>query len=147
MFTPEEIEVFEKQIIHKRDYKRFLCIKLQVIDRKTQAAIAQELGFHERHVQRIQGACREEGLQACLTHYKGGNNRLLSNEEEAQVLESCEFTDTENIQQKLEAKVGKPISRQTVYNVLERQAWKLKVPRPVHPKGDEERKSLFKKST
>ena len=53
---------FEKTFTDKKTYRRFLCIKLKIIDSKTQAEIAQHTGFGFRHVQRIQAQVQKYGL-------------------------------------------------------------------------------------
>ena len=54
MITQEDVLAFEKTFTDKKTYRRFLCIKLKIIDGKTQAQIDQHTGYAVRHVQRIQ---------------------------------------------------------------------------------------------
>ena len=82
MLTPEDILTFEKTFTDKKTYRRFLCIKLNIIDGNTQAEIAQHTGFGVRHVQRIQAQVHRQGL-AILQPKRGviRSPRLLPTEE------------------------------------------------------------------
>ena len=62
MLTQEDVLAFEKTFTDKKTYRRFLCIKLKIINGKTQAEIAQHTGFGFRHVQRIQAQVQQHGL-------------------------------------------------------------------------------------
>ena len=48
MITPEDLLAFEKTFTDKKTYRRFLCIKLQIVDSKKQAEIAQHTGYSLR---------------------------------------------------------------------------------------------------
>ena len=54
MTTKEDVLAFEKTFTDKKTYRRFLCIKLKIVEGLTQAEIAQHTGFGIRHVQLIQ---------------------------------------------------------------------------------------------
>ena len=103
MLTPEDVLTFEKTVTDKKTYRRFLCIKLKIIDGKTQA----EISLLDQHKGKV-------GIY--------------------------------DLQQALNALVGRSVIFQTVYNLLNRHDWKAKVPRPVHSKHNEEAQTCVKKT-
>lgn len=148
MITQEDVLAFEKTFTDKKTYRRFLCIKLKIIDGKTQAQIAQHTGFGFRHVQRIQAQVQQHGLHS-LYPKKGivRNSLLPSKQAEIDLLQRHKGkVGIYDLHQALNALVGRPVIFQTVYNLLNRHGWKAKVPRPVHPNHNEEAQTLFKKT-
>lgn len=143
----EALRELEKEIKGKRAYKRFLCIWLKESENKTAKEIAGQVGYHWRHVQRIQADVKEKGLEAIYPSFKGGNRQLLTDEEELEVLNAHQgCTTAQPIIEAISQKVGRPVISQTVYALLERHGWKAKRPRPQHPKADAKEQTLFKKT-
>ena len=149
MITPEDVLAFEKTFTDKKTYRRFLCIKLKIIDGKTQAEIAQHTGFGFRHVQRIQAQVQHYGLH--ILYPKKGilRNSLLPNKQaEIDLLQRHKGkVGIYDLQQALNELVGRRVGFQSVYRLLNRNDWKAKVPRPVHPNHNEEAQTLFKKTS
>jgi transposase len=149
MLTPEDILAFEKTFTDKKTYRRFLCIKLKIIDGKTQAEIAQHTGYGFRHVQRIQAQVQQHGLH--ILHPKRGilRNSLLPNKQaEIDLLQRHKGkVGIYDLHQALNTLVGRSVPVQSVYNLFKRHSWKLKVPRPVHPNHNEAAQILFKKTS
>jgi transposase len=149
MLTPEDVLTFEKTFTDKKTYRRFLCIKLNIIEGKTQAEIAQQTGFCVRHVQRIQAQVHDQGL--AIIQPKWGvirSPRLLPTEEaERRLLQKHKGkVGIYELHEDLNAQVGREVSVQAVYKLLKRHGWKPKVPRPMHPNHNEEAQILFKKT-
>ena len=149
-----ELEAFEKQVTDKATYCRVQCVLLRA-KQWSADQIAKATGYGRRHVERIQGAYFKEGLNAFerKKREKGGNQRLLPSQEVA-LFESLEAEASEGdlvtvsrIHEKFEEVTGKPCSRSGVYHLIHRNGWSKKQPRPRHPKGCEEAKTLFKKPT
>ena len=147
-----ELEAFEKQVTEKATYCRLQCVLLRA-KHWSPEQIAEVTGYNQRHVQRIQGAYFKEGVSAFerKKREKGGNQRLSPSQEVA-MLQSLEAEASEGelvtvsrIHKKFEEVTGKPCSRSGVYHLVHRNGWSKKQPRPRHPKGCEEAKTLFKK--
>ncbi len=142
----DELNRFEKEIQDKRTYKRFLCVKLQRINGLPAREIAQQTGYNQRHVQRIQALARDHGLHALLPAKRTGNHRLLPLEQEKTILEGCQQSVTvAPIVAAFSQTLGRPVSDKTIYGLLKRHDWKAKRPRPRHPKADAEAQAFFKK--
>lgn len=141
-----ELEAFGKTIKDKRTYRRYLCIWLKEAEGKTAQEIAEQVGYHWRHVQRVQQAVRLQGINSLLPQYCGGNSRLLSKETEQEILNSVEGAVTVHpIVEAFSKAVGRELKDKTVYAILKRHGWKAKRPRPQHPKASPEAQQLFKK--
>jgi transposase len=146
MITPKDVLAFEKTVADKKTYRRFLCIKLKIIDGKTQAEIAQHKGFGFRHVQRIQAQVQQQGLNDCYAKPQQGNHRHLSSWQEQAILQAVKGTaSVEPIRQALEQAIGRKTAKPYVYCVLKCHGWKATLPRPVNPNHNEE-DQRFKKN-
>jgi transposase len=141
-----ELEAFGKTIKDKRTYRRYLCIWLKEAQGKTAKVIAAQVGYHQRHVQRIQQSFQLEGITRVFPQYKGGNSRLISVKEELEVLSTVEGSITvQPIIEAVSKAVGRDVVESTVYAMLKRHGWKAKKPRPRHPKASTEAQQVFKK--
>ena len=159
LVTGEEIESLEalgKHLKGKTEYRRLQCILLRVKYKKGVDEIAEMLQLHRRTVYKHQERYRREGLEAFKARKPGFQEgpRLLTSTEEKALLKALEIQAGEGqlltgnqVKQALEDKIGRPIGLSTVYVFLHRNDWSKQKPRPRHPKGDEEAKSLFKKTT
>jgi transposase len=150
MLTPEDVLAFEKTFADKKTYRRFLCIKLHLIDGQTQAEIAQHTGFCVRHVQRIQAQVHQQGL-VVLQPKRGviRSPRLLPTEQAERLLLQKHKGEVGiyALHQDINTQVGREVSVQAVYKLLKRHGWTPKVPRPIHPNHNEEAQTLFKKTS
>jgi len=93
---------------------------------------------------------------ASLVHKpKGGRRRyLLSLDEEASLFTSLEeqaskglIKTANDIRSVVEKKVGKEVSDDYLWDLLNRNGWKKKMPRPHHPKRSIEEQEAFKKNS
>jgi transposase len=149
MITQEDVLAFEKTFTDKKTYRRFLCIKLKIVDGKTQAEIAQHTGFGFRHVQRIQAQVQQHGLS--ILKPKQGvirSPRLLPCEQaEIDLLQQHKGkVGIYDLHQALNTLVGRNVSSRNVYRLLNRHGWKAKVPRSIHPNHNQQAQTLFKKT-
>ena len=97
---------------------------------------------------------RDGGLAAIVENRCGGNNRLLTFEEEAELLapfiaqaEAGHIVETSAILRAYEAKVGRTFENDhgRIYRVLARHGWRFVMPRSKHPnKASEEEIDLAK---
>ncbi len=97
----------------------------------------------------------KEGIQGVKYSSRGGRRRsLLSIADEKEVLNSIEqkasmgLVKTANdIRDIVEIKVGKPVSDDYLWDMLKRNGWKKKMPRPHHPKRNTSEQQQFKKNS
>jgi transposase len=155
-FSVQEITALEyrgKTIKGRREYRRLQSVLLRAKDGKTAEEIAEILEIHPRTVEKHHQRYFEEGLQSFEVKETGPKApRLLSSESEKAVLENLESMAMQGkilsvfqIKEAYEQAVGRPVALSTTYVMLHRNGWSKKRPRPRHPNGDEEAKSLFKK--
>ena len=95
-----------------------------------------------------------EGTSALMYKQKGGRHRFLLTTE----VETALFISLENLASKgliktandirkvIEEKVGKVVSDDYLWDLLHRNGWKKKMPRPHHPKRSLEEQADFKKN-
>ena len=94
----------------------------------------------------VNGMCRryrEQGLEEYARNKYESHYRLLSKEQEAEVLEQFKGQEGKQITAKeIKAALDEALGRETghmyVYNVLKRHGWKKKMPRSRHPKAANE---------
>lgn len=95
------------------------------------------------------------GPGALVYKVKGGRRRsLLSLSEEAALFSSLEslaskglIKTANDIRVVVERKAGKPVSDDYLWDLLHRNGWKKKMPRPHHPKRSVEDQADFKKNS
>lgn len=95
------------------------------------------------------------GAEALLYKAKGGRRRsLLSLSEEAALFTSLEtlaskglLKTANDIRVVVERKTGKAVSDDYLWDLLHRNGWKKKMPRPHHPKRSKEEQEGFKKNS
>lgn len=152
----KELEELSNRLKGKKEYRRSQCVLLKVKYKKDVDEIAEFLQIHKRTVYKHQERYRQEGLAAFESKKLGSKKgpRLMSSEEEKALLKDLEAKAGEGqllrggqVKVACEEKLGKPMALSTVYLLLHRNDWSKQQPRPRHPKGDEEAKSLFKKTT
>lgn len=96
-----------------------------------------------------------EGLNALIYKPKGGRKRaLLSLDEESSLFISLEalasrglIKTANDIRAVVEKKVGKQVSDDYLWDLLHRNGWKKKMPRPHHPKRSLEQQAEYKKNS
>ena len=95
------------------------------------------------------------GAAALVYKSKGGRRRsLLSLDDEAILFASLEIMASKgqiktanDIRKMVEAKTGKSVSDDYLWDLLHRHGWKKKMPRPHHPKRSLEEQADFKKNS
>lgn len=151
----EQLEELSKQLKGKKEYRRLQCVLLRAKYQKNAAEIAEFLQIHKRTVYKHQERYRLEGLATFETRKPGPQRgpRLMSSDEEKALLKELEVKASEGqllrgsqVKEACEEKIGKPVGKSTIYRLLHRNGWSKQQPRPRHPKGNEEAKSLFKKT-
>jgi transposase len=123
-------------------YKR-LQVVLFLSQGKESGEVAELTGFCEKTVRNFGLAFHEKGLDNFgIDGRKGGNNRLLTNEEAAEFLDAFvkdavagHILTVEQMSEAYDAKVGiTHKSFSTFYRLIHRMGWRKIKPRSRHPK-------------
>ena len=153
--TVEALKARLKQATTIAEFQRIQCVLLRATLDCSASQIAQVLGWATASVHIAHSRWAKEGEALFALKGKGGRrNQLLSEQQEAEVLEpfiKCAgaggVLKVAAVQQAYEARVGKAVPNSTVYRVLARHGWRKVVPRPRHPKADVAARGAFKKSS
>ena len=110
---------------------------------KSLKEIGEILNVHPMSVNQMCRRYREQGLEEYARNKYESHYRLLSKEQEAEVLEQFKGQEGKQITVKeiktaLDKACGKETGHMYVYNVLKRHGWKKKMPRSRHPKAANE---------
>ena len=110
---------------------------------KSLKEIGEILNVHPMSVNQMCRRYREQGLEEYARNKYESHYRLLSKEQEAEVLEQFKGQEGKQITVKeIKAALDEALGRETghmyVYNVLKRHGWKKKMPRSRHPKAANE---------
>jgi transposase len=105
-------------------------------------------------IYKIVESYNHSGAAALVYKPKGGRRRsLLSVDEETSLFASLEtlaskglIKTANDIRDIVEQKAGKPVSDDYIWDLLHRNGWKKKMPRPHHPKRSIEEQTDFKKN-
>ncbi len=116
--------------------------------------IALHTGVSTPTVHRVISAYNRLGPAALETPGKGGRRHeyLTLAEEQAFLApffaqaEQGEIATVREIQRTFEARVGHPVEQSTIYRLLHRHGWRKLMPRPRHPRADEQVQEQFKKT-
>lgn len=115
------------------------------------------LGISDTKFYRVVSLYNQHGASFCEALQWGGRREkrcLLRREEEAALLQSWEATALQGevlvakqLRTVVEEKVGHRVSDNYLWDLLRRQGWKKKAPRPQHPKAAEvqQKREAFKK--
>jgi transposase len=106
-------------------------------------------------IYKIVESYNHSGAAALVCKQKGGRRRsLLSLEQESSLFASLEtlasrslIKTANDIRNVVEQKAGKPVSDDYIWDLLHRNGWKKKMPRPYHPKRSIEEQTDFKKNS
>jgi transposase len=136
------------------EFRRIQVVYLRLAFAMEVSEIAKVTGFSASWVRQVHCYYKKLGLEGLKSKAKGGRYyELLSIEQEREFMsslkaagESGDILEVSKIQEALEKKVGKPVAKQTTYNLLHRHGWRKIAPRPTHPKSDKEAREAFKKT-
>ena len=145
-----------KQLAKKNKLKR-VDKRLQVIilryEGKSDAEIAERLGYHKKYVGQLCADFKREGLLEYARHKYGGNNQAIDTEKEKEILdsfrekaESGQVVRATDIKKAFDSHRGKDTGRGYIYMLLARHGWRMVMPRGAHPQkaSDEEIESSKK---
>ena len=138
------------------DFSRWQILYLiQVARQRSADIISPVVGLSKPSIYKIVEAYNKQGPATIKCKLRGGRrNALLSVEDEEQLFTSLEqqaskglIKTANDIRQLVELKVAKPVSDDFLWDLLHRNGWKKKMPRPHHPKRDVKQQEEFKKNS
>lgn len=117
--------------------------------------IAPLVNLSKPSIYKIVEGYNKSGVQSIKYTPRGGRRRsLLNAEQETSLLSAIEqkaakglIKTANDIRALVEAKVGKKVSDDYLWDLLNRNGWKKKMPRPHHPKRDLASQQEFKKNS
>lgn len=139
----------------KPEFNRWQILYLIQVGKLRSAAIISPLvNLSKPSIYKIVEQYNRSGVQGIKYTNRGGRRRsLLSLEEEALLLNAIEqkaakglIKTANDIRTMVEAKVGKAVSDDYLWDLLHRNGWKKKMPRPHHPKRSVAEQLEFKKN-
>jgi transposase len=148
-----ELHNFRKSKWPGFEFQRFLCVWLRVEQGLSTKEIARVLDWNVNTIRITQRDFIARGSKAFVEEKRGGRRRqLMSVEEEklflasyANLADSASILVINEIKTALEKQLGRTVHKTTVYRLLRRHGWRKIVPRPKHPKQNEEAVDAFKK--
>lgn len=152
----EEIRATMKTVKNKHCCRRLEALAL-LGEGKTPEEVADIKGYHEKYVRTLRSEYCREGLKPFLEDgRKGGNNRVMSEEDAQKFLSAFEenaktgqIITIEDVAKALDEITGKErASSSTAYYFLKRHGWRKVMPRAKHPqKASDEAIDASKKLT
>jgi len=122
---------------------------------KTSAEVSQVTGYCVDWIRKVVHRYNEEGVPAVGDgrHHNPGQQRLLSAEQEAELLQALEKAAAEGqawssvrVAAWMSQKLGRRVRQGRGWDALQRLNFSTKTPRPRHAKADRRAQDLFKKS-
>jgi transposase len=128
---------------------------VQVAGVRSAAVISPMVNLSKSSIYKIVEQYNKSGVGSIKYTLRGGRRRsLLSAEDELSLLSAIEqkaakglIKTAQDIRTIVEAKVGRPVSDDYLWDLLNRNGWKKKMPRPHHPKKDAAEQQEFKKNS
>ena len=113
-------------------------------------SVAAAFGVHYRTVQRWVGWYRQGGLPKVLSHRMGGKGQQpfltpQAQEQVAQEVSSGRFRTAQEIRDWIAKQYGASYRVGSIYGLMGRLRCSPKVPRPIHPKANQEQQASWKK--
>jgi transposase len=136
------------------EYQRIQCVLIRATLGSTAAEIAQLLGWSTATVHVLHSRWAKEGEAIFDVRGRGGRrHQHLTPEQERELLapfveraEAGGMLTVGEVQGAYHQRIGKVVSRSTIYRLLERHGWRKIMPRPRHPKADVAAQGAFKKT-
>ncbi|MDR0724137.1 MAG: winged helix-turn-helix domain-containing protein [Endomicrobium sp.] len=136
---------------NEREYRAALIVLLKNESDLTREQIAGIFGIDIKTVYSDMESIRNPAVEP-KGEWGGGNNRLMSFEEEEQFLntylddaKSGFILTIPKLHNEYNLLVGKTTPKSTIYRILERHNWRKVLPDTRHPKGDPVVQEEFKK--
>ena len=125
----------------KKVYRRLKALIMSSQNKKSEE-IAEATDYHPTYVRALVSKYCTQGLSAIVDNHYKGNNRNMTYEEEAALIEPFKKAAAEGkmvtvneIKKAYEAKTGRSLDNNhgQIYFVLERHKWRKIMPRSKHP--------------
>jgi transposase len=141
------------QIKTKAAYQRFQCVWLRAALGLSAPQIAQALGWQPQSVRQLHSDYARDGEAVLWGKPTGGRRHahFTAEQEKALLAPFLEQAQAGGVlvvapvQAAYEKALGRSVHPSVVYRALHRQGWRKVVPRPKHPKSNEEAREAFKK--
>jgi transposase len=140
----------------KPEFSRWqILYMVQVAGIHSAGVISPLVNLSKSSIYKIVEQYNKEGSKGIKYNHRGGRRRsLLSTTDESELLNTIEqraakgLVKTANdIRSIVEAKVGSVVSDDYLWDLLNRNGWKKKMPRPHHPKRNTADQQEFKKNS
>ena len=137
-------------------YNRWQILYLIQIGKMSSAALISPIvSLSHSSIYKIVEQYNLHGVSSVSCKARGGRRKsYLSQEEEKALFDSLKQKATvgkiktaNDIRALVEAKVGKKVSDDYLWDLFNRNDWKKKMPRPFHPKKNQEAQEEFKKNS
>lgn len=154
--TDTELKERLSTMVGKPEFSRWqILYMVQVAKIHSAAIISPLVNLSKPSIYKIVEQYNKAGVAGVKYTSRGGRRRsLLTVSEEAELLDSIEqkaakgLVKTANdLRALVEAKVGRPVSDDYLWDLLNRNGWKKKMPRPHHPKRNASEQQEFKKNS
>ena len=134
----------EKQTRDKRISKRLCILKMRYEGKKVRE-IAEITGLKISSISRICTRYRKEGLEGFITNKYTSHRRLMTEEQEREILsrfekaaEAGQEVTAQAIKAAFDEAIGRDTGNSYIYVLLKRHNWRKVKPRPKHPKAANE---------
>lgn len=154
--SDDELKAKLSAVSGSSEFSRWQILYLiQVAGVQSADTIAPLVNLSKASIYKIVESYNKSGVQGVKYTKRGGRRRfLLSIEEEAILLTAIEqqaakglIKTASDIRAIVERKVGKKVSDDYLWDLLNRNGWKKKMPRPHHPKRNTAVQQEFKKNS
>jgi transposase len=151
------LEIKEKMRTSKTaaDYKRWQIIYMVLTYEVDAGYLSDTTGYSKPAIYSIIKQFNKKSFGDVTTKQKGGRRReYMSIEEEQDFMTALEFKaikgqilTSSDIRRNVEAKLGRKVSDDYLWDLFKRNGWTKHSPRPSHPKKNEELQEDFKKNS
>jgi transposase len=136
---------------NEREYRAALVVLVKAKTDLTREQIADIFGIDTKTVYADMESIRNPASEI-KGEWGGGNNRLMTHEEESQFLATFfgkalagQLVTIPELHAAYNLQVGKETPKSTIYRLLKRHNWRKVLPDTRHPKGDPTVQEEFKK--
>lgn len=122
-------------------YRRLLALKLKAIDGMRSDETAKHAGLCPTAVNKIVNRYKEQGIEVIVGKRHNGGHRYMTPEEELAFVarfraegEAGKIIEVSDIHKAFQEAVGHSVTKEAIYYLLKKHAWRKVMPRGRHPK-------------